>query len=86
MNKFSSIFSQKLTVFSRNEFEKAVKETKAEQHAKGFTSWGVKAVERCPRRCLMGRSKEEEIRLGISPQPGNSQSSSPSPKLMSTFS
>jgi hypothetical protein len=29
-----------LTVFSRLDFKKAVKETKAEQNAKGFTSWG----------------------------------------------
>lgn len=39
MNKFASISSQILTFFSRLDFEKAVKETKAEQNAKGFTSW-----------------------------------------------
>jgi hypothetical protein len=40
MNKFSGIFSQILSLFSRVEFEKAVKETKAEHRAKGFTCWG----------------------------------------------
>ena len=39
MNKFASISSQILTFFSRLDFEKALKETKAEQNAKGFTSW-----------------------------------------------
>jgi hypothetical protein len=38
--KVCSIFSQVLKVFSRGEFEKAVKEHKAERHARGFTSWG----------------------------------------------
>jgi len=40
MNKFSSIFSQILSLFSRLEFEKTVKETRAEYGAKGFTCWG----------------------------------------------
>jgi Domain of unknown function (DUF4372) len=38
--KVCSIFSQVLKLFSRGEFEKAVKEQKAERHARGFTSWG----------------------------------------------
>jgi len=38
--KVCSIFSQVLKLFSRGEFEKAVKEHKAEHHARGFTSWG----------------------------------------------
>src|SRR5205823_5724848 len=38
--KACSIFSQVLKLFSRREFEKAVKEHKAERHARGFTSWG----------------------------------------------
>ena len=38
--KLCSIFSQILKLFSRGEFEKAVKEHKAERHARGFTSWG----------------------------------------------
>lgn len=40
MNKFTSMFSQMLTLFPRIDFEKAVMETKAEHKAKGFTSWG----------------------------------------------
>ena len=38
--KACSIFSQVLKLFSRGDFEKAVKEHKAERHARGFTSWG----------------------------------------------
>ncbi len=40
MNRFCSIFSQLLQLFSRIEFYQAVKETKAERHARGFTCWG----------------------------------------------
>jgi hypothetical protein len=40
MNQVCSIFSQALKLFSRGDFEKAVKEHKAERHARGFTSWG----------------------------------------------
>jgi hypothetical protein len=40
MNKFCSIFSQLLQLFSRIEFQQAVRETKAERHARGFTCWG----------------------------------------------
>jgi Domain of unknown function (DUF4372)/Transposase DDE domain len=40
MNQVCSIFSQVLKVFSRGAFERAVKEHKAERHARGFTSWG----------------------------------------------
>jgi hypothetical protein len=39
MNKFSSVFSQILQIFSRQDFAKAVIKTKAERHAKGFTCW-----------------------------------------------
>jgi len=40
MNRFCSIFSQLLQLFSRAEFQQVVKETKAERHARGFTCWG----------------------------------------------
>src|ERR1700686_5474403 len=40
MYKVCSIFSLVLKLFSRGEFEKAVKEHQAERHARGFTSWG----------------------------------------------
>jgi len=40
MNRFCSIFSQLLQLFSRIEFQQAVDETHAERHAHGFTCWG----------------------------------------------
>ena len=40
MYKVCSIFSQVLKLFSRGDFEQAVKKHKAERHARGFTSWG----------------------------------------------
>jgi len=40
MSRFSSIFSQLLQLFPRLEFQRIVKETKAERHARGFTCWG----------------------------------------------
>jgi hypothetical protein len=40
MNNFCSIFSQLLQLFSRIEFQQAVRETKAERHVRGFTCWG----------------------------------------------
>src|ERR1035441_3947349 len=40
MYKVCSIFSQVLKLFPRGQFEQAVKEHKAERHARGFTSWG----------------------------------------------
>jgi hypothetical protein len=39
MNGVCSIFSQMLRVFSRAEFEQAVREHGAEHHARGFSSW-----------------------------------------------
>jgi hypothetical protein len=40
MNRFCSIFSQLLQLFPRNEFHQAVKKTRAERHARGFSCWG----------------------------------------------
>src|SRR5258708_13265976 len=39
MNRVCSIFSQILQLIPRPEFEAAVKEHKAERHARGFSSW-----------------------------------------------
>lgn len=39
MNRFCSMFSQILKVFPRLEFEAAVKQVRAERHARGFSSW-----------------------------------------------
>jgi hypothetical protein len=38
MNRFCSIFRQLLQLFSRTDFQLAVKETRAERHARGFRS------------------------------------------------
>ena len=40
MNRVCSIFSQILQLFSRDEFALAVREHRAERHARGFTCWG----------------------------------------------
>jgi len=40
MNRFGSIFSQVLQLFPRTEFQQAVRKTRAERHARGFTCWG----------------------------------------------
>jgi hypothetical protein len=40
MNKVCSIFSQLLQLFPRIEFERLVRETRAERHARGVTCWG----------------------------------------------
>lgn len=40
MNRVCSIFSQLLQFFPRLEFAQAVRETRAERHARGFTCWG----------------------------------------------
>lgn len=40
MNRVCSIFSQMLQLFSRLQFESAVRQHKAERHARGFTCWG----------------------------------------------
>jgi hypothetical protein len=39
MKRFCSILNQLLQIFPRAEFEKAVRETKAERHARGFRCW-----------------------------------------------
>ena len=39
VNRFCSMFSQILKVFPRLEFEAAVKQSRAERHARGFSSW-----------------------------------------------
>jgi hypothetical protein len=40
MTRFCSIFNQLLQLFPRVDFQKAVRETQAERHARGFTCWG----------------------------------------------
>ena len=40
MQRFASMFSQVLQLFSRNEFESAVRKHRAEHASKGFSCWG----------------------------------------------
>lgn len=40
MIRVSSIFSQMLQLFSRQEFEQAVAERRSERHARGLSCWG----------------------------------------------
>lgn len=54
MNRFMSVFSQILQLFSRLECEQAVKETKAERHARGFSSWSQFVAMLF---CQLGRAK-----------------------------
>jgi hypothetical protein len=54
VNRFMSVFSQLLQLFSRLDFEKAVKETKAERHARGFASWSQFVAMLF---CQLGRAK-----------------------------
>ena len=39
MTRFCSIFNQLLQLFPRTDFQRAVHDTKAERHARGFASW-----------------------------------------------
>jgi hypothetical protein len=39
MSQYCSVFSQLLQLFPRLEFQRMVKETKSERHARGFSSW-----------------------------------------------
>ena len=62
MNRVCSIFSQLLQLFPRTEFQRAVKEHKAERHARGFTSWGQFVAMLF---CQLGRAHSlREIRGG----------------------
>lgn len=55
MNRFMSVFSQILKqLFSRLDFEKAVKATQAERHARGFASWSQFVAMLF---CQLGRAK-----------------------------
>jgi Domain of unknown function (DUF4372) len=53
MYKVCSIFWQVLKLFSRGDFERAVKAHKAERHARGFPSWGQFMAMRF---CQLGRA------------------------------
>ncbi len=63
MNRFCSMFSQLLNLFPRVEFERVVRETRAQRHARGFTCW-----EQCVAMlfCQLGRAQSlREITGGL---------------------
>jgi len=54
VNRFTSVFSQLLQLFSRVEFQRAVQAHRAERHARGFTCWGQFVAMLF---CQLGRAK-----------------------------
>ena len=70
VNRVMSVFSQLLHRFPRLEFQRAVKEHRAERHARGFTCWGSR-----PR---VARPWPTPMRIGPgrSTKPSSSRSSS----------
>ena len=68
MNRVCSIFSQILQLFSRWEFEAAVRKHKAERHARGFTCWGQFVAMLF---CQLGRAQSlREISGGLAASEG----------------
>jgi hypothetical protein len=68
MNRVCSIFAQTLKLISRADFEKAVKEHKAERHARGFTCWGQLVAMLF---CHLGRAQSlREICNGLAASEG----------------
>lgn len=68
MTRVCSIFSQLLQLFSRTEFELAVKKHKAERHARGFTCWGQFIAMLF---CQLGRAHSlNEITQGLAASEG----------------
>ncbi len=68
MNRFSSIFSQMLQLFSRLEFQRAVVRHRAERHARGFTCWGQFVAMLF---CQLGQSQSlREICVGLAGSEG----------------
>lgn len=64
MNRLCSMFSQILKLFPRSEFELLVRETRAERHARGFSSWGQFVAMLF---CHLGRAHSlREIYHGVS--------------------
>ena len=68
MSRVCSIFSQLLQLFSRADFELAVKQHKAERHARGFTCWGQFIAMLF---CQLGRAHSlNEITQGLAASEG----------------
>ena len=68
MKRVCSIFSQILQLIPRDRFEAAVREHKAERHARGFTSWGQLVAMLF---CQLGQAKSlREITEGLQASEG----------------
>ena len=68
MNTFCSVFSQILKLFPRAEFQQLVRETKAEQQARGFTCWEQFVAMMF---CQLGRAQSlREICMGLATMEG----------------
>ncbi len=68
MNRVCSIFSQLLQLFPRPEFEAAVRQHRAERHARGFTCWGQFIAMLF---CQLGRAHSvNEITQGLAASEG----------------
>jgi hypothetical protein len=68
MNRLWSIFAQLLQLVPRGEFEQAVRDTKAERHARGFTCWGQYVAMLF---CHLGRAESlREICQGLAASEG----------------
>lgn len=68
MARVCSIFSQLLQLFSRTEFENAVRQHQAERHARGFTCWGQFIAMLF---CQLGRAHSlNEITQGLAASEG----------------
>jgi len=68
LNRVCSLFSQILQLFSRWEFESAVRKHQAERHARGFTCWGQFVAMLF---CQLGRAQSlREISGGLAASEG----------------
>lgn len=68
MTRVCSIFSQLLQLFPRSEFEQAVRQHRAERHARGFTCWGQFIAMLF---CQLGRAHSlREITQGLAASEG----------------
>jgi hypothetical protein len=69
LNRVCSIFSQILQLFSRWEFESAVRQHQAERHARGFACWGQFVAMLF---CHLGRAQSlREISGGLAASDGD---------------
>lgn len=67
MHHHNTILSQMLRMFPRYEFQKAVLDTKAEYHARGFSSWNHFVAMLFGQ--LSGQDSQRGIEAGLASQP-----------------